>query len=247
MIKPTVFADHEAMSRHAADWLTLRIQRKPDSLVCVAAGYTPLRTYQLFAGLQRHNPGSLGRLRLLKLDEWGGLDSADPATCEHAIRQHLVSPLGLDERYIGFEPNPSDPHTECRRIAGWLSENGPIDTCILGLGVNGHLGFNEPAPTLSPHAHVARLSHASLGHTMLTYSGATPRYGLTLGMADLLHSDAILLLVSGPSKRDPLRRLLEGPISTEFPASFLALHPRLYLFCDSAALPPTADRPDPPT
>jgi galactosamine-6-phosphate isomerase len=236
MLAPTPCNGHEDMSRRAASWLADRIERSPSSLLCIAAGSTPLRTYQLLGEHYARNPAGLNRLRLLKLDEWGGLDPGDTATCEHALRWHLVTPLGLEERYIGFESNPADPQAECRRVAAWLANNGPIDTCILGLGTNGHIGFNEPAPALPPHAHVAQLSDASLAHSMLRDSRARPRYGLTLGMADLLHADAILLLVSGESKRQALRRLLEGPISTEFPASLLALHTNVHLLCDTPAL-----------
>ena len=129
----------------------------------------------------------------------------------------------------------SIPTPKCARIADWLDQNGPIDISVLGLGINGHLGFTEPAEYLQPFAHVAQLSQASLAHAMLAKSNVRPTYGLTLGMADLIQSRRILLLVSGPTKRDPLQRLLSGRISTEFPASMLQLHPNVLLICDRAA------------
>jgi galactosamine-6-phosphate isomerase len=108
---------------------------------------------------------------------------------------------------------------------------------VLGLGVNGHVGFNEPADFLEPHSHRSSLSQASLEHVMLHQSRQQPTYGLTLGMADLLQSREVLLLVSGAAKREPLERLLAGKISTQFPASLLQLHPRVTLLCDAEAWP----------
>jgi galactosamine-6-phosphate isomerase len=235
MLKPMKFPDHETMSRHAADWLADYIRRQPAALLCLAAGATPTRTYQLLAERHAAEPGMFARVRILKLDEWGDLAMADPATCERYLRDCLVDALGLGNRYVGFDSSPADPEAECGRIADWLARNGPIDACILGLGVNGHIGFNEPAPSLRPHAHAARLADASLGHAMLGRAHGRPAYGLTLGMADLLHARECLLLVSGTTKREPLRRLVDGQITTEFPASLLALHQSVQLLCDATA------------
>ena len=210
---------------------------KPTSLLCLAAGSTPTRTYELLALEGAKEPTLFQHCRIIKLDEWGGLPPGDPATCDSQLRTTLVSPLRLTERYVAFESNPLDPNAECARIAAWLDQNGPIDISVLGLGINGHLGFTEPAEYLQPFAHVAELSQASLAHAMLAKSAVRPTYGLTLGMADLIQSRRILLLVSGSTKRDPLQRLLGGRLSTEFPASILQVHPNMLLICDAAAYP----------
>ena len=152
------------------------------------------------------------------------------------LRTTLLSPINLAERYVAFESNPPDPDAECARVADWLDQNGPIDISVLGLGINGHLGFTEPAEYLQPFAHVAQLSQASLAHAMLAQSNTRPTYGLTLGMADLIQSRHILLLVTGPTKRDPLERLLTGRITTDFPASMLQLHNDVELLCDAVAI-----------
>ena len=237
MFRPFVVPDYESLSRHAADWLSERLRERPAALVCLAAGSTPTRTYELLAERGVSEPVLFSRCRLLKLDEWGGLAIDDPATCEHQLRTLLVSPLGLAAQYTGFDSQPHDTAAECSRIAGWLERNGPINVCLLGLGANGHVGFNEPSESLEPHAHVAKLSNASLSHVMLHQSQRRPSCGLTLGMADILQSREILLLVSGPSKREPLQHLLSGQITTAFPASLLHLHPRVTLLCDAAAFP----------
>jgi galactosamine-6-phosphate isomerase len=231
-----VSGDHEAMSRQAAQSILTALANKPDLLLCAAGGSTPLRTYELLAENQELNPDVFRSLRVVKLDEWGGLGADDPGSCEAQLRSLLVVPLKLQQdRYFGFRGDLSDPKAECERVRTRLEAEGPIDVCVLGLGLNGHVGMNEPAPVLRPTAHVAHLTETSLRHTMLANARSKPTYGLTLGMAEILASRRILLLVSGAAKREPLRQLLRREITTGFPASLLWLHSNWALHCDRAA------------
>jgi galactosamine-6-phosphate isomerase len=237
VLRPHILPDHDSVSRHAAEWLTNRLREQPTALVCLASGATPTRMYQLLAEHGASEPSLFEQCRILKLDEWGGVPITEPATCDQHLRKSLIEPLGMTDRYVGFDSRPTDPEAECIRIATWLEQHGPIDTCVLGLGINGHIGFNEPAEHLQPHAHVAQLSAASLSHAMIASRDTRPTYGLTLGMADLLQSRNVLLLVTGAAKSAALQRLLSGRITTQFPASLLELHPNLQLLCDAAASP----------
>jgi galactosamine-6-phosphate isomerase len=236
MLRPCVFPDHERVSQFAADWLVEHLRNKPISVVCLATGATPMRAYALLAARAAKEPSLFDRCRLVKLDEWGGLPMNDPATCEQHLRNTLVTPLGMADRYVGFESQPANVEAECARVAKWLDENGPIDLCVLGLGLNGHVGFNEPAAYLQPHAHVAQLSDATLAHPMVTCCDTGPKCGLTLGMADLLQARRILMIVTGAAKRGPLASLMSGRITTEFPASLLQLHGDVQVVCDDAAI-----------
>jgi galactosamine-6-phosphate isomerase len=227
-----IHPDYEALSAAAAEFIAERIKEKPSLLLCLATGSTPTRTYELLAT----RPKSLfSEVRVLKLDEWGGIPMTSAATCETYLRKSLIDPLDLSARYTAFESQPADPAAECERIGRWLEKNGPVDLCILGLGLNGHLGFNEPAAALKDRAHVATLSSESLQHSMVQNLPIKPSYGLTLGIADILESHEIILLVSGASKADPLRRTVKTAIDPQFPASFLTKHPNARIFCDVAA------------
>ena len=191
----------------------------------------------LLAVQGRSKPELFGCVRWLKLDEWGGLPIDHPATCERYLLDRLMIPLEVPAtRFFGWQSQPKDPDAECQRMADWLAAHGPIDLCVLGLGLNGHLGFNEPGPALQADPHVAALSPTSLTHSMLRGERAGIRYGLTLGMADILHSRRLLLLVSGAHKAQAMSRLAERRITPEFPASFLWLHPALTIIADQAAL-----------
>jgi galactosamine-6-phosphate isomerase len=236
MLKQHIFPDHEAVSRFAADWLADELLRKPESLLCLATGKTPMRTYEVLAQRRAIEPRLFDKMRIINLDEWAGLSPDDPATCGRHLRDALVDPLDLADRYVSFDSQPADPEADCARVATWLAQNGPIDICVLGLGVNGHLGFNEPADFLQPHAHVVRLSESSLSHAMIGQCSARPARGLTLGMDDLMQSKKVLFLVTGRTKRHILREILSGRITTIVPASLLHLHPNAQLLCDEAAV-----------
>jgi galactosamine-6-phosphate isomerase len=224
------------MSRWAAARIVQTVRERPDALLGLATGSTPTQTYQLLAARARREPSLFRALRILKLDEWGGLAFDDPATCEVYLKRHVLDPLGIEaKRYFGWHSRPASPRLECARFARWLDRHGPIDLCVLGLGLNGHVLFNEPADALVAAPHVARLSAESLNHTMVRRNRIRPRYGLTLGFAGVLQSQAILLLVSGAGKSRQLRRLLDEPMTPRFPASFLQLHPNLTVVCDRAA------------
>jgi galactosamine-6-phosphate isomerase len=175
-------------------------------------------------------------MRVLQIDEWGGLPKLHPASCEFDLQKKLLEPLVIGrDRYVGFRTETRNPESESRRVGHWLAANGPVDICILGLGVNGHVAMNEPGITLVPHAHVAKLAKSSLQHAMLKDLSRKPRYGLTVGMADILASRMILLLVNGKRKRAALKQLLKPTVTTQFPASLLWLHPRAILLCDREA------------
>ena len=227
-----IHPDYQSLSVAAADLIAKRLAEKPNLLLCLATGSTPTRAYELLAT----RPQSLFKqARILKLDEWGGIPMSSPATCETYLRKLLIDPLDLASRYFGFESQPTDPNAECARIARWLIENGPIDLCVLGLGTNGHLGFNEPAEKLQASPHVAKLSTESLDHSMVQALPIKPTFGLTIGIDNILTSREIMVLVSGPTKVAPVRRMLKDPITAQFPATHLQRHPNTRIFCDRAA------------
>jgi galactosamine-6-phosphate isomerase len=235
-LHPIVCADAEEMSRRAAERVAEALRAAPSLLLCAATGSTPTRAYEILAERRRAEPRLFAALRVLKLDEWQGLGAEAEGSCEAYLRRRLLGPLGVaDDRYEGFRGAAPDPAAETARVAAWLAAHGPIDLCLLGLGLNGHLGFNEPGDELPPRAHLARLAEETRRHPMLGAGGTPPSRGFTLGLAEILRSRGILLLVSGREKREVLRRLLSGGLTTRLPASFLHLHGDVTLLCDRAA------------
>jgi galactosamine-6-phosphate isomerase len=232
----TLCEDYTEMSTRAADLVRQELKKKPGLLLCAATGASPEGLYRELGTSHRTEPGLYEKLRIIKLDEWGGVPENHPVTCEQYIRDRLIGPLDIkEERYLTYRSDPEDPEGECGLIRSHLAREGPIDLCILGLGQNGHLGLNEPASQLEPFCHVARLSERSLEHNMIASMDMKPRYGLTLGMQEILSSRRILLLVTGAGKKGIVNRLMEQKISTTLPASLLWTHVQVDCFLDRSA------------
>jgi galactosamine-6-phosphate isomerase len=232
-MKKFSFSDYDSMSQFAANEVISLLRQKSDSLICAATGHSPKGLYNSLINHSKSEPELFEKIRLIKLDEWGGLGPGNPATCEHYLQDHLVRPLSIsDDRYISFQSNFENSDHECMRVQNLLSQHGPIDICILGLGQNGHLGFIEPAPFLHPSSHIANLSADSLSHQMIQSLESKPTFGLTLGMQDILSSKHILLLITGKGKGDVYESLIKKEIRTTLPASFLWLHQNIKCLVD---------------
>ena len=242
-LKVRVAKTYAAMSSQAADIVCEELKKRPDMVFCLSAGGTPTGLYQELVKRQIRNPKPFRRFCAMGVDEWGGLPAGSPGTCQADLENKLLDPMKVKRsRRRLFRSSSPSLERECERMARWLGANGPIDVCILGLGLNGHVAMNEPNRVLTPHTHVATLARSSSHHPMLKSLSRKPRYGLTLGLHDILSSRKILLLVSGEAKRSILQKLLRSQITTFLPASFLWLHPDATVLCDQAAL--GANRPN---
>lgn len=234
------YEDYDRLSVQAARLVVAETEKRSDLLLCPASGNSPSGLYNELAKKAKAESAFFAQLSIIMLDEWGGLTEHDPGSASHYLRTRLVNPLGVPpERYISFRASVGEPAKECQRIRSELAERGPIDLCILGLGVNGHLGFNEPGPFLTPHCHVAQLTEETRMHSMVRSATSKPHFGFTLGMQEILDSKRILLLVAGAKKERALEALLSEKISTDTPASFLWLHQNTDCLIDLSALPDT--------
>lgn len=231
-----VAKDYDAMSHLAAQLMHARIAWKPHALIGCSLGETPVQTYRMLGQQLSTGPVTSADLRLLKINEWLGVPSDDPASCEYHFQRDLVRPLNISsDRVIGFQSDAQDTDAECKRMRSLLQREGPLDLVILGLGVNGHLGWNEPGDHLARSVYLSELSETTQHHSLLGGVEHPPSFGFTLGMGDLLQARHVLLLVSGSHKAEQMRRLMDKDISTQFPASLLWTHPDAVCICDEDA------------
>ncbi len=226
---------YTGMSAAAADFIVQAIRDKPNLLLCPATGNSPKGAYATLVDELR-NQQIAHTLRLVALDEWVGLPVDSPHSGAFQVRQQLIEPLGI-HHYFLFDGNFTDEAAELQRAGHYLAVQGPIDLCILGIGTNGHLGFNEPGDYLHALPHRVRLTETSRGHQMVAGAARAPDYGITLGMKDILQAKKILLLVHGEHKRAAMTAFLRQEITPRLPASFLWLHPDVTCFCDAVAVP----------
>ena len=206
-----------------AGFITSHIKGNDGTLLCAATGSSSTGIYKEL--VEQRAEIDTRSLSFIMLDEWAGLAADHPGSCEYYLQQHLLRPLNIpDSNYTSFNSKANDPAAECSRMAKELNTKGPIDLCILGIGLNGHIAFNEPAEELQPGIHLAKLSETSLAHPMVKDVADKLQYGYTLGIGDILRSKTILLVVHGAHKRAILEQLLKAKVSTQLPASFLWLH-----------------------
>ena len=234
-----VFESQEALAERCAAQLAEAIRAKPGALCCFAAGFTQNRTYELFVQEVKQGSVPVDRLRLIGLDEWMTLNGGDEGSCRAYINGCVINPLGLREDQVLFYfDGKADPNSQCRRANDLLDQHGPIDLLVLGVGMNGHLGFNEPNtdPNLRAHAPMLTESSVTTGQKYFARTNA-PSQGLTLGLRDLLQARQIVVQVMGAHKKPTVEAML-GAIDPACPASLLQnTHATVYV--DRAAYSPT--------
>ncbi|HKS57653.1 MAG TPA: 6-phosphogluconolactonase [Steroidobacteraceae bacterium] len=227
---------YEEMSRTAAECITEVAALKSDAVLCTATGNSPTGTYRELVRAAQSHPGLFDAIHIVKLDEWLGVPPDHPASCEHYIRDKIVGPLRVSsDRYLGFGPDAAEPAQECARVQTELNRRS-LDVCILGLGANGHIGLNEPAPALETGCHVAVLTDETRRHGMLADLDPKPTHGMTVGIGDILHARKIVLLITGRGKERAFAGLLAGKVTSALPASFLALHDDVDVFIDDSSV-----------
>src|SRR5215216_2732845 len=230
--------DYEALSRAGAGWLIEAIQKQPDAAIVAATGNTPMGMYIELA--QQHLRGLLdtSRLRVFQLDAYLGLAPDDRRALFNWTRRSFIEPLGIAEtsvvRLAGDAP---DPWEACRRYEAAVREVGGFDISVLGLGPNGHIGFNEPPSPPDAPTRVVSLTQESILSNALYWGGEdqVPRQALTCGMDLLLAARQTLLLVSGAHKNHILHRAVEGSQTPVVPASYLQSASGVTVLADRAA------------
>ncbi len=229
--------DFDSMSKQGAELVFYAIAKKPNLLFCVASGASPSGLYHEMIQKHHSDPSFFSKLQWIKLDEWIGLPQGSTLTSEYDVQTKLLQALDVEpDKYDSFDPFTLDPDSECRKIQAALEIKGPIDICILGIGKNGHIALNEPSTCLNPNCHVEDLHFSTVGSGMLEKVGVPLNQGMTMGVGDILKSKMIVLFVTGKGKSDALKKLLEGKVNTDLPASLLWLHPNAHLLIDQTAV-----------
>jgi glucosamine-6-phosphate deaminase len=232
--------DYEALSASAARFIADEIARLAAPVVLAATGSTPVGAYTLLGS--RYAAGELdtSSLTVVQLDEYAGIGADDWRSLFAWTERAVVGPLGVPlARVVRFEDAGADPAASCRAYAASVRTLGGIDLAVLGLGPNGHLGFNEPPAGPSATTRVVPLSAASIASNAHYWGSRShvPEHALTAGMDIILAARKILLLVSGAHKADVLRRTLEEEISDDLPATHLRGAPDVTVIADRAAWP----------
>lgn len=235
----SVFSTPEAIARALAADLARTIAGECRLVLGLATGRTPIPLYRALVRLFRAGRIDFSRATTFNLDEFLGVTADDPHSYHAFMRVHLFDHVNLPpERVHVLNGAARDAGRECARFERAIAREGGIDVQILGLGANGHIGFNEPARALVARTHRTRLRAATRRAVSALFgvrTGAVPREALSMGMATILHAKRVVLIATGAVKARPVERMIEGPVTPQFPASFLQLHRNAEAWLDRAA------------
>ena len=239
MMRVRVFTTAEALGRALALEVARRLAEKPDIVLGLPTGRTPVPLYRELVRLHDAGRVDFRRASTFNLDEFAGLAPDDPRSYQAFMRRHLFDHVDLSRRRIHFLNGAArDVARECARYERAIVRAGGIDLQILGLGSNGHIGFNEPGDALVARTHRTRLTPATR-HANASLFGnrvsAVPREALSMGMATILYGKRIVLLATGAAKARCVQRMIEGPVTPRLPGSFLQLHRHAEIWLDRAA------------
>jgi len=214
------------------------IAAHPDATVLFAVGESPVALYAELARRRRSGELDTSRIRAVQLDEYLGVGPADERAFFGWLRREVLVPLAIPaERTIALRGDAPDAEAECRRYERAVDEAGGIDLAILGVGTNGHLGFNEPPSPRGAPTRVVDLADATI-ESSTRYWGSrdrVPRRGITAGMRVLLAARRTILVVTGRAKHAVLGGALLGPVGPDVPASYLREIPGVHVYADRAA------------
>ncbi len=233
----------EAVSREGAARFASALADEPALAAAIATGNSPLGLYAQLAGMQRAGAVDAHGMTAFQLDDYLGIGADDPRSLWGWMQRAFVVPLGLaDDRVCRLDAMAADPETECARYDQAIVAAGGLGLAVLGLGPNGHLGFNEPPCAPDAPTRPVDLSPESVASNAAYWGGRerVPPQALTMGMAALLAARRVLLVVSGPHKHAILRRTVEEEPSVDLPAAWLQRHPGATVIADRAAWEGTA-------
>ncbi|GAA6375594.1 glucosamine-6-phosphate deaminase [Firmicutes bacterium i23-0019-B6] len=231
--------DYEEMSRKAANLISAQILLKPDCVLGLATGSTPIGIYDQLVEWYKKGDLDFSTVKTVNLDEYKGLTRDNEQSYYYFMHHHLFDRVNIDEENTHV-PNGKveNGDEECLRYEALIKSMGGVDLQLLGLGRNGHIGFNEPAADFPKITHCVDLTESTIEANKRFFASAdeVPRQAYTMGIGTIMKADKILVVANGENKADAVAAMVQGKINPEVPASILQLHNNVILVADEAAL-----------
>jgi glucosamine-6-phosphate deaminase len=238
-VRVRIFRTEREASLALARRVAADLAAHPAIVLGLPTGRTPVHLYRELVKLHARGDADFSRASTFNLDEFLGIPPSHPGSYRSFMEGHLFAHVNLaKERTHFLDGSAADSDAECARYDREIDAAGGIDLQILGVGTNGHIGFNEPARALEPRTHRVALKPSTRRSNAALFGGdadAVPREALSMGLATIMQARAIVLLATGKSKAGCVGRMVGGPITTRMPASCLQLHPNAELLLDEAA------------
>ena len=226
--------NYQELSEKAARLIAAQVTVKPDCVLGLATGSTPIGAYQQLVRMYEHGELDFSEVTTFNLDEYVGLTPENDQSYHYFMHDHLFDHVNLRPECCHVPDGcAKDPAKFCEEYDAAIAAKGGIDLQLLGIGGNGHIAFNEPCAEFVPATHLVSLKESTIEANKRFFASAdeVPRQAITLGIRRIMQAKKVLLLADGSAKKDAIEKALYGPITPEVPASILQLHPDLTVIC----------------
>lgn len=236
-MKQIIYNDYTELSVKTAELIAEIILKKPDALLCFPAGETSVGTFKHLIELNKAGKISFKKSRIVGLDEWANIGEMKTENCFSFLKKHLFDHIDYSmENLCFFDGESSDLTKECSKTDNFIKKYGPIDMMLLGAGMNGHLGLNEPGTSFDLYSHVVNLDETTKKVGQKYFSGnVILKAGITLGIKYMMEAKTVILQLNGSRKADVVKRLAESEVTPSFPASVIKAHSNSFLLLDKEA------------
>ncbi len=231
--------DYDAMSRRAAKFVRELVEKKPDAVIGFATGSTPIGLYKELIRMHKEDGLDFSKIVTFNLDEYIGLPKDHPESYHTFMWENLFKHINVNPSNVHI-PDGTVPDVEayCQWYEERIKKFGGIDLQILGIGRDGHIGFNEPGSSLGSRTRIKTLARETIEDNARFFDGdvnKVPRQAITMGVGTIMEAKVLLLLASGKNKAEAVKKTVEGPITAMVPASIMQLHPKAILILDEEA------------
>jgi galactosamine-6-phosphate isomerase len=232
-----IYTDYETLSDAVANAMVDLIKQKPNAVICFASGHTPLLTCQLFVQKIKEQKISISQVSFIGLDEWVGVKPENEGSCHYFLYNTIFNPLGIEANQIHvFDAMANNESDECKKMDSFIESRSGIDLMIVGIGMNGHIGFNEPGVSFKNYSHVIHLDETTLSVGQKYFSTATNiSKGITLGLQHLMEARQVILIANGEKKAAIIKQAIEETVSEQLPATIMQTHFNSFIMLDEAA------------
>ena len=230
--------NYDEMSERGANIIARAMIDRPDCILGLATGSTPVGMYKRLIEMNRASWIDFSRVTTFNLDEYYPISPENSQSYRYFMNENLFNHVNIDKKNT-YVPNgnATDAEAECKAYDAMIENSRGIDIQVLGIGINGHIGFNEPDENLITGTHLTALTESTIEANARFFDSKdeVPRHTLTMGIGSIMRARKIILLASGKNKHDAVMKLLDGKLTTACPATMLKLHPDVILICDEAA------------
>ena len=232
-----IFTDYNALSQQTADEVIALVNEKPTAVICFASGSTPVGACEWLVKKVKGQKIDFSQCSFIGLDEWVGIQKENTGSCHYFQYHYLLTPLNISaSQVILFDAMAVDLEEQCKQMDKAIAAEGGIDLMIVGIGMNGHIGFNEPGVDFNLLSHIINLDETTQLVGQKYFAGATKlAQGITLGLGHLMNTKKVILIANGVKKAGVIKQMTEERVTQKIPATILHTHKNSFIFLDKEA------------